>query len=383
MKGHIRERSPGRWAIILDTRDPVTGKRRRKWHSFKGTKRAAQIECAGLISGIKNGTYQEPDKTPLAAYLERWLEHIKTQVSPRSHERYCELARKNIVPLLGAVILTKLRPAQISEAYAKALATGRRDGKGGLAPRTVHHMHRVLRQALAQAVKWDMLIRNPADVVDPPKVERGTMTTYDMNQTADLLAAVRETRVFIPALLAVMCGLRRGEISALRWRAIDLDTGQLAVVESVEQMNGSVRLKEPKTGRARTVALPASVVQELKAHRLAQAQSLLRLGVGMSDAAFVAALPDGSMMQPTFITHEWVRVIRDTNLERLRFHDLRHSHATALLASGIHPKIASERLGHSKVGITLDLYSHVMPGMQSDAAARIDAAFQTAKNRRQ
>jgi len=129
------------------------------------------------------------------------------------------------------------------------------------------------------------------------------------------------------------------------------------------------------------VALPASVVQELRAHRIAQAQNLLRLGIGMSDSVFVASLPDGRMMQPTFITHEWVRVIAGTNLERLRFHDLRHSHATALLSSGIHPKIASERLGHSKVGITLDLSSHVMPGMQEDAAARIDAALNIAKNR--
>jgi len=141
-----------------------------------------------------------------------------------------------------------------------------------------------------------------------------------------------------------------------------LDAGQLSVVESAEQMNNSVRLKEPKGGRARTVALPASVVAELRLHRLQQAEGLLRLGVGLSDDSFVAAHADGAMMQPTFITHEWVRLIAGSGMTRLRFHDLRHSHATALLASGIHPKVASERLGHSKVGITLDLYSHVMPG---------------------
>ena len=125
MKGHIRERSSGRWAIILDTRDPQTGKRKRKWHKFKGTKREAQIECARLVSSIDAGTYLEPSKTTLATFLDRWLEHMRSQVAPRSHERYAEIARKNIVPVLDAVYLTKLRPAQISEAYAKALASGR------------------------------------------------------------------------------------------------------------------------------------------------------------------------------------------------------------------------------------------------------------------
>ena len=373
---------PLRFGPDLDSRDPVTGKRKRKWHSFKGTKREAQIECARLIADIDRGVYLEPSKTTLAQFLDKWLEHVKAQVAPRTHERYSEIVHKNIAPLIGGVLLSKLKPMTVSEAYTKALNSGRRDGTGGLAPRTVHHLHRVLKQALAQAVRWQVLTRNPVDAVDPPKVERSTMTTYDMVEIAELLSIVRGSRIFIPALLAVLCGLRRGEISALRWRAVNLDAGQLSVVESAEQMNNSVRLKEPKGGRARTVALPASVVAELRLHRLQQAEGLLRLGVGLSDDSFVAAHADGAMMQPTFITHEWVRLIAGSGMTRLRFHDLRHSHATALLASGIHPKVASERLGHSKVGITLDLYSHVMPGMQEDAAARVDAALQAAIKKR-
>jgi integrase len=202
-----------------------------------------------------------------------------------------------------------------------------------------------------------------------------------MPQTAALLDAVRETRLFVPTMLAVLCGLRRGEIAALRWRSVDLANAQLAVVESAEQMNGSVRLKDTKSGRARTVAISSTVIEELKAHRLRQAQDMLKLGVRLTDDGFVAALEDGSPMQPTFITHEWVRVISATALPRVRFHDLRHAHATHMLASGIHPKVVSERLGHSKVGITLDLYSHVMPGMQEDAAAKMDAALKAAQRK--
>jgi integrase len=341
----------------------------------------AQIECARLISEVSGGTYLEPTKTTLAQYLEQWLANIKGNVSPRTHERYEEIAKKNLIPLLGAITLTKLQPMQISAAYTKALANGRRDGKGGLSPRTVHHLHRVLKQALAHAVRWQLLIRNPVDAVDPPKVEHHPMTTYDMAQTAALIDALRGTRMFIPFLLAVLCGMRRGEIAALRWRNVDLTTGQISIITSAEQMNGSVRLKETKSGRARTVAMSGTVRDELRAHRLRQAQNMLKLGTRLTDDDFVAAHADGSPMQPTFITHEWVRIISAIDLPRFRFHDLRHAHATQMLSSGIHPKVASERLGHSRVGTTLDLYSHVLPGMQEDAAAKMDAALKAAQKR--
>jgi integrase len=384
MKGHVRERpkGSGNWYAVIDMREPETGKRRRKWHSLQATrKRQAQIECARIISDIEGGTYLEPDKTTLAQFLVQWLEHIKANVSPRTHERYSEIATKNIVPLLGELKLRQIKPFQISQAYAKALSSGRRDGKGGLSPRSVMHIHRVLKQALKQAVRWEILNRNPVDSVQAPKVERHRITTYDMPQTAELLDAVRGTRIFIPVLLAVLCGLRRGEIAALRWRHVDIANAQIAVVESAEQMNGSVRLKETKSGRARTVAISATVVEELKAHRLQQSQDSLRLGLRLADHSYVAAPADGSPLQPTFITHEWVRIISGTALPRVRFHDLRHAHATHMLSSGIHPKIASERLGHSRVGITLDLYSHVVPGMQEDAVARMDAALKAVRRR--
>jgi integrase len=380
MKGHIRERSPGHWAIIIDLRDPSTGDRKRKWHSFRGTKREAQVECARLISEMKGGTYLEPSKTTFAQFLERWLNHAKSQVSPRTHERYCEIVRKNIVPALGAVFLTKLRSAQISAAYSNALTSGRRDGKGGLAPTTVVYMHRLIKQALGQAVRWELLVRNPADAVDPPKVERGTLTTYDMTQTVRLLEELRESRLRLPVLLGVMCGLRRGEIVALRWSHIDLAAGKMAVVESAEQTAAGVRYKPPKSGRGRTVALSAMVTAELRQHRLAQAEELLRLGVRQSDETFLYTRQDGEPLQPRSLSQMWSEIT--TSLPRIRFHDLRHAHATHMLAAGVHPKVASERLGHSRIGITLDLYSHVLPGMQEDAAARVDEAFQIAQKKR-
>lgn len=382
MKGHIRERSPGNWAIVIDNPDPVTGKRRRRWISFRGTKRQAQVECARVISEMQRGELLEPNKTTISQYFERWLDHARSQVSPRTHERYGEIVRKNILPAIGATMLSKLRPTEIAGLYSSALASGRRDGKGGLAPTTVVYIHRIIKQAMAQAVKWGLLHRNPADAVDPPKVERKALTTYDLAQTAELIALMRGSRLHIPVLLAVLCGLRRGEIVALRWRHVNLATGTLSVVESAEQTAAGVRYKPPKSGKGRTVALSALMVAELEQHRLVQAEEFLRLGVRPSGDTFVYTQQDGAPLQPRSLSQMWAEAISATPLPRIRFHDLRHAHATHMLANGVHPKVASERLGHSRIGITLDLYSHVLPGMQEDAAARVDAALQIAIKKR-
>ncbi|MGY4624587.1 tyrosine-type recombinase/integrase [Bradyrhizobium sp. USDA 4486] len=389
MKGHVRERGKGHWYAVVDIRDSVTGKRKKKWHSLPGCKgkREAQEKCALIIADLAKGQYVEPSRETVEVYLTAWLGHAKTQVSPKTFERYSGIVKQNLIPALGPIVLSKLKPAQISVAYSAALESGRRKGSGGLSPRTVGHMHRVLHQALGQAVKWEKLARNPATSVDPPKVEWRPMKTYDLSQTADVLDHVRGSPIFVPVLLAVLCGLRRGEICALRWRNVDLAAGQMSVVESLEQTKGGkskgLRFKSPKSGKGRTVALSQTVVDELRAHRAKRAEELLRLGVRLSDDDLVMVQPDGSVMAPIYISQLWARVIARTKLARLRFHDLRHAHATHLLANGVHPKIASERLGHSKVGITLDLYSHVIPGMQEDAAAMVDAALKAAAQKRE
>ena len=216
---------------------------------------------------------------------------MQGQVSPRSHERYAELCRKNIVPLLGGLALTK------------SLASGRRDGTGRLSARTVTHMHRVLREALQQAVRWQMLACNPADAVKPPKVERKQMKVLDATETVAMSEAARPYSTFMPILLGALCGLRRGEIAALRWRNVDLDGGQLAVVASVEQTKAGCREKETKSGRARTVALSTTMIEELRCHRLEQAQALLQLGIGHSPNHHVVMQADGTSLQPNSIGH--------------------------------------------------------------------------------
>jgi integrase len=383
MKGSIRERSPGHWAIILEQRDPATGKRKRKWHPFEGTKREAQIECSRLITGMNGGGYVEPSKVTVLQFLDRWLKHIKPNVSPRTHERYEQIALKNIAPLLGAKVLSKLQPVDISEAYAKALESGRRDGNGGLSPRTVHHMHRVFYSALNQAERWKLIVRNPAALLekrDRPKIERKSVATIDARTTATVMDAARERRLFIPLVLGALCGLRRGEITALRWKSVDLDNGQLAVIASTEQTDaGAIREKEAKSGRARTIALPSLAVEELRRWRLAQAQELLRLGIRADDSWHIVTQADGSPLQPRSLTHVMSDFLKEWGMT---LHKLRHSHASHMLAEKVHPKIVQERLGHSSIAITMDIYSHLMPNMQEGAAAAVDGVLRAALNKR-
>jgi integrase len=384
MKGHVRERGKGNWYAVLSIRTE-TGKRKARFISLPNCKgkREAQQECARIITEMRQGAYVEPDKTTLAQFLERWLGQIKTQVSPRSYERYVEIVRNNIAPALGAVQLTKLRPEHISDAYTRALSSGRRDGAGGLSPQTVHHIHTILKQALKQACVWRAISHNPADLVKPPKVERNEMHTIDTDQTIDVIEAARGTRMFVPILLGVLCGLRRGEVAALRWRSVDLEAGQLSVVASAEQTDEGVREKETKSGKGRAVALSAMLVSELRRYRTQQAEWLLKLGARLTDDYHVVTREDGEPLQPRSLSRAFRKFMRRHNLPQIRLHDLRHSHATHLLAAGVHPKIAQERLGHSSVGVTLDLYSHVLPGMQEDAVAKVDAALQAALNKRE
>ena len=210
-----------------------------------------------------------------------------------------------------------------------------------------------------------------------PKVERKEMLTLDARQSAALLDAVRGDKLYLPVMLGLATGMRRGEIVALRWRNVDLDRGAVRVVESLEQTAGNLRFKPPKGGKGRAIVLPAFAIDELRQRKREQAEELLRIGVRQNGATLVCARADGSAFSPFSLTHAFIDFMdkRRGDLPRIRFHDLRHTHATQLLAAGVHPKVVQERLGHSTVMLTLDLYSHVIPSMQEDAAAKIDLAF--------
>jgi integrase len=316
-------------------------------------------------------------------WLLQWLDTVRQEVSPKSFERYQEIVSNFLAPALGNLPLVKVAPSHIQVAYNRWATGGRLDGKeGGLSPRTRRHIHRILRSALARAVEQQLLARNPADTFKKrlPKVEGRPMATLSAEQAHRLLAAIQHTRVYWPVLLALSTGMRRGEILALRWRKVDLDRGVLQVMESLEQTKLGLRFKAPKNNKSRTIALPAFAIEDLRRLKREQAEELLALGVRQTGETLVCGRGDGEPKSPLALSQEFARLVgRIKDIPRVRFHDLRHSHATQLLRDGVHAKVMSQRLGHSSVAITLDLYSHVDDHMESDAAARLDVAFQLAK----
>jgi integrase len=380
--GHIRQRSRGSWELrySLGT-DPGTGKRRMGTATVKGDRRAAEKELRRLLRTLDDGSHVDPTRMTVRQWLVAWLAAVREEVSPKTHERYSEITENFLVPALGNLPVAKLAPSHIQQIYNEWATGGRRDGKaGGLSPRTRRHMHRILNSALARAVEQQVLARNPADAFKRrlPKVERREMTILSADQSARLLAAIKHTRTYWPVLLALSTGMRRGEVFALRWKNVDLER----VMESLEQTKVSIRFKAPKTDKTRAITLPAFAVDELRRLKRQQAEELLMLGIRQSGETLVCPRADGLPLQPQSLTHQFTRLIsRMSDLPRVRFHDLRHSHATQVLLAGVHPKIAQERLGHATITTTLDLYSHVTETMQGDAAERLDAVFRSAINR--
>jgi integrase len=368
---------------VIDLGRDADGKRRQKWHTVHGTKADAQRELTRLLHQLNTGTYVRPTKLTVAEYLELWLkDYAEPNVAAKTLERYAEIIRKHLVPSLGHVVLAKLQPLHIQEYYSHALLCGRRDGRGGLAAQTVLHHHRLLREALQQGVKWQLLARNPADAVEPPRPRRKEARALTEPQAAILLESLSGSRLYMPVLLAVTTGLRRGEVLALCWNDIDMETATLVVRRSLEQTAAGVSFKEPKTNRGRrSVAMPEMTIGALRRHRSEQARERLAAGPAYREHGLVCCMEDGRPWLPSSLTHSFNAHVSTLDLGNVRFHDLRHSHASHLLRQGVHPKVVSERLGHATVGITLDVYSHLMPGMQQDAANRIDEALRIAIGR--
>ena len=274
MRGHIRQRSEGTWSVVLDLGRDSSGKRRQKWQTVRGTKRDAQRELNSLLNALQTGAYVEPTKLTVGEYLRRWLDdYAKTNVSPKTYERYDEIARLHLIPKLGHIVLTKLQPLHIQTMHSEALQHGRRDRVGGLSAQTVVHHHRVLRRALQQAIRWLLLVRNPADAVDPPRPQHREIRTLTNAESAKLMAVSASSRLRVPILLALATGMRRGEILAIRWKDVDLVAGTAAVRQSIEETKSGIAFKQPKTQKSRrSLPLPPFATEALRLHRKARSE---------------------------------------------------------------------------------------------------------------
>lgn len=364
MRGSIKERSPGHWAIILDVRDPQTGKRRRKWHSFRGGKREAQAECARLITEMKDQTYVERDKKSLNEFLDAWeRDWMATNVNPKTSQRYSELLRTHVRPALGNKRLQSIGAGDLNTLYRQLHET--------LAPRTVRHVHRLLHRVFGHATKWGDVKRNVVVLVDSPKVPATEAAVLQMAEIPQMFAALRGRPFYPLAVVALGTGMRRGELCALRWQDVDLERGVISVERSLEQTRAGLRIKSPKSIRGkRAISLAPAVVTELRAHWKAQQEQRLSLGLGKSPAeALVFGNYDGTPYKPDQLSGQFARAMESAGLPHVTLHTLRHTHASQLIAAGIDIITISRRLGHHSPTITLNVYGHLLT--TADRAADI------------
>ena len=381
MRGHIRKRSKNSWTIVLDLpRDPETGRRHQQWHTVHGTRRDAERALREFLHSLETGTYVRPIKVSLAQFLEEWLrDYVELNCSPRTKASYEMIIRRHIIPELGNIPLSQLEPRHLQAFYSRQKAQGRVDDEGQLSPRTVRYCHSLLAEALGHAVKMGLAGRNVAQATDAPRLDHKVMPTLTPEDIPKFLEAAKGSPYYTFFYLLLHTGLRRGEALALRWKNVDLGlaslgvSSYLSVVETAYKLDGDYVIKEPKTLHSRRrIALSPSLGLVLRQYRGEQEAQRALLGKPLTDHDFVFAHPDGTPLDPSTVSHAFAKIIRKAGVPLIRLHDLRHTHATLMLKVGVHPKVVSERLGHSSIRITLDTYSHVLPGLQEAAAQRFD-----------
>ncbi len=364
-EGSIYRRKDGRYAAAITLEN-------RKRKTFYGkTRKEVQDKLNAALHEHKQGMLATGPQQLLKVYLEQWLEQVyKPSVKPNSYKHYRAVIRTHLVPALGHISVQKLTAAKVQAFYTQKLNEGAK-------PRTVIAIHAVLHRALEDAVKWSLIPRNVTKLVSLPHAERYEAQTLTVEQASKLLETARGSRVEALLLVAITTGMRRGELLALHWDDVDLENGVLYVRRTMSKIVGyGYKESEPKTrtGR-RKVVLPGVAIEALKEHRLRQEQARLEAGEKWHERGIVFSNKYGGFFDPDRLLLIFDKVLREAGLPHMRFHDLRHSAATILLTSGVHPKVVQERLGHSTIAMTLDVYSHVLPSIQQEAADKIDEMF--------
>jgi integrase len=362
-RGHIRQRGKSWQALASGGFDPVTKKRVMHTATAR-TREDAERELTRLLRNLDTGTSTDPGKLTLGRYLfDQWLPHQATRVKGRTHYRYGQLMRVHVLPSLGNVKMAKLRPSHIQSALDKM----------DTAPRTKVQTYRVLSAALRQAVKWQILSINPASAASPPRPGRPQLHVPSPEGVGVLLGASEEWFEVALALLATT-GMRRGEALALQWQSVDLDAGHARIIQAIEAVGQELSFGLPKTDRARrTVSLPPGTVALLRRWKKDQLERRMLLGGDWKATDLVVERGDGKPIHPDVFSRRFQRLTVRLGMVGIRLHDLRHWYATELLKAGVHPKVVSEALGHSSVAFTMDVYSHLLPTMQEQASAAIEA----------
>lgn len=385
-RGNITRRGRSSWRIKVERPSDVPGKRKYHVETIRGRRQDAEKRLTQLLAENDAGTLVERTKVTVEECLVGWLGRSPTDdepappppagLSPKTCERYRELAEAYIYPHLGSIALQKLKPAKVAEWQEALLKNGGENGKA-LSARSVGHARRVLNRALKRAVERETLSRNVVSVISPPKIEEEEVEILTVGEIAAVLRGLEGHDLYPFVNLDLATGLRRGELLALPWCNVNLDKLSLRVERAVEETRNGLRIKAPKTKHGRrTISFPANTAAVLREHRKKQLELRLQLGLGKPEPdALVFCNPDGSLIKPSWLSYTWRNTCKSLKLPKVTFHAFRHTHASALIAAGLDVVAISRRLGHSSAVVTLRVYGHLFKQDDSAAAAAIEAAM--------
>lgn len=369
MHGHVYKRGSA-WTYVADSgRDPATGRRRQRSKGGFATRKTAEAAMREYLHGREAGQLGEPTSATVGEYLDRWLSNVEPNTRRTTLSGYRrDLGR--IVRCLGNRRLVDLTPMQIESAYADLLKSGSAKG-GALSAKTVYNAHSTFRRALNDAVRLGVLIRNPVTAARSPRWTKADIATWTAPQLREFLEGTADDPLHAAYVLIATTGMRRGEAMGLRWQDVDLDAGFVRIRQTLTTVNDKLVFDTTKTVKSRRrISLDPATVAALKRHAELEAKGRLLLGDAWDNSNdLVFTNEHGTPVHPDRWSGHFKQHVKRLGLPELRGpHSLRHTWATLALGAGVHPKVVSERLGHSTIAITLDTYSHVVEGMDADAA---------------
>jgi len=382
MSGSVKQdKETGTWCFVIDVRS-IDGKRKQLRRRGFTTKKDATLTMATVLADQARGTFLRPSKVTLGQFLlDEWLPAKRASLRPSTARSYEQIIRTSIVPNLGSMALADIDGSALNTLYGYLLTDGRTETRrnlgSGLSAKTVRNVHGVLTRALRDAVRWGRILRNPCDAADPPRGASPEMTAWSSSQLAEFVWSVADHRLSAIWRLIATTGLRRGEVLGLRWTDVDLANGKMTIRSTRIRHGQIIESSTPKTVKGnRTISIGPDAISALRTWRSAQAAERLQIGGGwMNTDNLVVTNADGSGPNPESFSNLFRTLSKRAGLPVIRLHDVRHSYATAALASGVPVKVLSQRLGHADVGVTLKTYAHVMPGDDEEAARRADTVL--------